>query len=130
MAKDVKSQLTALLQQALNSVAPSASDTPIHLERPRDPTHGDFATNLAMQLAKALKKNPREIAQQLLNELPVSVLVQKAEIAGAGFINFTLDAMAKTNAVRAVLVEGENYGRLTVGGWQKVQVEFVSANPT
>ena len=130
MAKDVKSQLTALLQQALNSVAPGASDTPIHLERPRDPTHGDFATNLAMQLAKALKKNPREIAQQLLNELPVSVLVQKAEIAGAGFINFTLDAMAKTNAVRAVLVEGENYGRLTVGGWQKVQVEFVSANPT
>ena len=130
MAKDVKSQLTALLQQALNSVAPSASETAIHLERPRDPTHGDFATNLAMQLAKALKKNPREIAQQLLNELPVSVLVKKAEIAGAGFINFTLDATAKTNAVRAVLVEGENYGRLTVGGGQKVQVEFVSANPT
>ena len=130
MAKDVKSQLTALLQQALNSVAPSASETAIHLERPRDPTHGDFATNLAMQLAKALKKNPREIAQQLLNELPVSVLVSKAEIAGAGFINFTLDATAKTNAVRSVLVEGENYGRLTVGGWQKVQVEYVSANPT
>ena len=130
MAKDVKSQLTSLLQQALDSVAPGAAETPIHLERPRDPTHGDFATNLAMQLAKALKKNPREIAQQLLNELPVSVLVQKAEIAGAGFINFTLDPTAKTNAVRAVLVEGENYGRLTVGGWQKVQVEFVSANPT
>jgi arginyl-tRNA synthetase len=130
MAKDVKSQLTTLLQQALNSVAPGASDTPIQLERPRDPTHGDFATNLAMQLAKALKKNPREIAQQLLNELPVSILVKKAEIAGAGFINFTLDPMAKTNAVRAVLVEGENYGRLTVGGWQKVQVEYVSANPT
>ena len=130
MAKDVKSQLTSLLQQALDSVAPGAAETPIHLERPRDPTHGDFATNLAMQLAKALKKNPREIAQQLLNELPVSVLVKKAEIAGAGFINFTLDATAKTNAVRAVLVEGENYGRLTVGGWQKVQVEFVSANPT
>ncbi|MER2541092.1 MAG: arginine--tRNA ligase [Azonexus sp.] len=130
MAKDVKSQLTSLLQQALDSVAPGAAETPIHLERPRDPTHGDFATNLAMQLAKALKKNPREIAQQLLNELPVSVLVKKAEIAGAGFINFTLDATAKTDAVRAVLVEGENYGRLTVGGWQKVQVEFVSANPT
>ena len=106
MAKDVKSQLTSLLQQALDSVAPGAAETPIHLERPRDPTHGDFATNLAKQLAKALKKNPREIAQQLLNELPVSVLVKKAEIAGAGFINFTLDATAKTDAVRAVLVEG------------------------
>jgi arginyl-tRNA synthetase len=130
MAHDVKSQLTTLLQQALASVAPTATDTPIHLERPRDPTHGDFATNLAMQLAKALKKNPREIAQQLLAELPPSKLVIKAEVAGAGFINFTLDARAKIDVVRAVLAEGENYGRSTQGGWQKVQVEFVSANPT
>lgn len=130
MAQDVKTQLTALLQQALSSVAPTASDTPIHLERPRDPTHGDFATNLAMQLAKALKKNPREIAQQLLNELPLSPLVTKTELAGAGFINFTLDMGAKTSVVGAVLAAGENYGRSTVGAKQKVQVEFVSANPT
>ena len=113
MAHDVKSQLTTLLQQALASVAPTATDTPIHLERPRDPTHGDFATNLAMQLAKTLKKNPREIAQQLLAELPPSKLVIKAEVAGAGFINFTLDARAKIDVVRAVLAEGENYGRST-----------------
>jgi len=130
MAHDVKSRLVALLQQALASVAPTATDTPIHLERPRDPTHGDFATNLAMQLAKALKKNPREIAQQLVNELPPSGLVIKAEVAGAGFINFTLDAGTKTEGVKQVLIEGENFGRSTQGGWQKVQVEFVSANPT
>ncbi len=130
MAHDVKSQLTALLQQALASVAPTATDTPIHLERPRDPTHGDFATNLAMQLAKALKKNPREIANQLLAELPVSVLVAKAEIAGAGFINFTLDTRAKIGVVGAVLYDGANYGRSLLGGGRKVQVEFVSANPT
>ena len=130
MAHDVKSQLTALLQQALASVAPTATDTPIHLERPRDPTHGDFATNLAMQLAKALKKNPREIANQLLAELPVSVLVAKAEIAGAGFINFTLDPRAKVDVVGAVLVDGGNFGRSQLGAGHKVQVEFVSANPT
>ena len=130
MAHDVKSQLTALLQQALASVAPTATDTPIHLERPRDPTHGDFATNLAMQLAKALKKNPREIAGQLLAELPVSVLVNKAEIAGAGFINFTLDPRAKVGVVGAVLVDGGNFGRSRLGAGNKVQVEFVSANPT
>ena len=130
MAHDVKSQLTALLQQALASVAPTATDTPIQLERPRDPTHGDFATNLAMQLAKALKKNPREIANQLVAELPASELVTAAEVAGAGFINFRLDARSKTGVVRAVLTEGENYGRSTLGAWQKVQVEFVSANPT
>lgn len=130
MVQDVKSRLTALLQQALASVAPNASDTPIQLERPRDPSHGDFATNLAMQLAKALKKNPREIAQQLVNELPPSPLVTAAEVAGAGFINFRLDAGSKTDVVKAVLAENENFGRSTVGGWQKVQVEFVSANPT
>ncbi len=130
MAKDVKSQLTSLLQQALERVAPEAGNTTIYLERPRDPTHGDYATNLAMQLAKALKKNPREIAMQLVSAIPVSVLVQKAEIAGAGFINFTLDPRAKLQAVRAVLVDGDNFGRSTQGGWQKVQIEFVSANPT
>jgi len=130
MAHDVKSQLTALLQKALGSVAPSATDTAIHLERPRDPTHGDFATNLAMQLAKALKKNPREIANQLIAELPPSVLVSKAEVAGAGFINFTLDARAKVGVVSSVLVEGGNYGRSQLGGAYTVQVEFVSANPT
>ena len=130
MAHDVKSQLTTLLQQALASVAPTVTETPIHLERPRDPTHGDFATNLAMQLAKALKKNPREIANQLLAALPPSKLVIKADVAGAGFINFTLDPRAKLGVVSAVLVDGANYGRSTQGGWQKVQVEFVSANPT
>ena len=130
MAHDVKTQLADLLKQSLASVAPAAADTPIHLERPRDATHGDFATNLAMQLAKALKKNPREIAQQLVNELPVSSLILKAEVAGAGFINFTLDSGAKTAVVKRVLDAGEYYGRSEVGGRQKVQVEFVSANPT
>jgi arginyl-tRNA synthetase len=130
MAQDVKSQLTALLKQALASVAPTAADTPILLERPRDPTHGDFATNLAMQLARGLKKNPREIAQQLVNELPVSALVTRAEIAGAGFINFTLDAAAKTAVVARVLGDGADFGRSGLGRKQKIQVEFVSANPT
>jgi len=130
MAHDSKTQLTALLQQALASVAPAAADTPIQLERPRDSGHGDFATNLAMQLARALKKNPREIAQRLLAELPVSSLVVKAEVAGAGFINFTLDSGSKTRAVKTVLEAGEAFGRSRLGGGQKVQVEFVSANPT
>ena len=130
MAHDVKSRLTELLQQALVSVAPTAADTPIHIERPRDPTHGDFATNLAMQLAKELRKNPREVARLLLAELPASGLVSKAEVAGAGFINFTLDARAKVNVVSAVLVAGDKFGRSHLGGAQKVQVEYVSANPT
>ncbi|MBL8420105.1 MAG: arginine--tRNA ligase [Dechloromonas sp.] len=130
MPHDVKSRLTELLQQALASVAPTATDTPIHLERPRDPTHGDFATNLAMQLAKVLKKSPREIANRLVAELPASRLLEKAEVAGAGFINFTLATRAKTAEVSAVLGAAGAYGRSRLGGGLKVQVEFVSANPT
>ncbi len=130
MAQDVKSRLAELLGKALASVAPAAAATPIHLERPRDPSHGDFATNLAMQLAKALKRNPREIAQQLVNELPPSALVAAAEIAGAGFINFRLAAGAKTAVIPAVLGAGDRYGRATLGAGRRIQVEFVSANPT
>lgn len=130
MVQDPKTELTALLQQALASVAPDVTDISISLERPRDPSHGDFATNLAMQLARTLKTNPRDIAQRLVAELPPSALVLKAEVAGAGFINFSLDSSTKTQAITAVLTAGTNYGRSQSGGGRKVQVEFVSANPT
>ncbi len=130
MSQDIKAHLAELLQAALKSVAPDHADTPIALERPKQESHGDFAANVAMQLARALKKNPREIAQQLVNELPASPRVEKVDIAGAGFINFTLKADAKTAVVATVLAQGSAYGRSSVGGKQKVQVEFVSANPT
>ncbi|MBM3390392.1 MAG: arginine--tRNA ligase [Betaproteobacteria bacterium] len=130
MAADIRSELTALLRAALQSVAPESVDAPITLERPKQAAHGDFASNLALQLAKPLKLNPRDIAGRLVAELPKSPLVAKAEVAGAGFINFTLAAAAKLQAVRAVLAQGAGYGRGTLGGGKKVQVEFVSANPT
>ncbi len=130
MAQDIKFELSELLQQALASVAPDYATTPIHLERPRDPSHGDFATNLALQLAKPLKKNPRQIAEQLIAELPVSPRIDKAEIAGAGFINFRVAADAKTSVVQAVLAQGADFGRADLGAGRKIQVEFVSANPT
>ncbi|MDR3158221.1 MAG: arginine--tRNA ligase [Zoogloeaceae bacterium] len=127
---DPRTELAALLRRALASVAPEAAGMPILLERPREASHGDFASNVAMQLARALKKNPRELAARLLAELPVSSLVAKAEIAGAGFLNFTLDAAAKTGVIAVVLAEGADYGRSALGGGQKVLLEFVSANPT
>ena len=128
MSSDPKTQLTNLLQAALASVAPGVS-AEIQLERPRDPSHGDFASNLALQLARALKDNPRKIAERLVRELPASSLVENAEVAGAGFINFRLAAAAKTDVVKTVLAKGEVYGRGAASG-RKVQVEFVSANPT
>jgi arginyl-tRNA synthetase len=130
MAQDIKNELTALIKVALASVAPAHSDTPIQLERPRDPSHGDFATNLAMQLARALKKAPRQIAEQLLAELPPSPIVTGAEIAGAGFINFRLATGTKTGVVKQIFAAGANYGRATLGEQRKLQIEFVSANPT
>ncbi len=130
MAADIRSELTALLRAALDSVAPDSRDAVILLDRPKQAAHGDFATNLALQLAKPLKLNPRDIAGRLLAELPRSPLVAKAEVAGAGFINFTLAPAAKLQALRAVLAQGADFGRSTLGGGQKVQVEFVSANPT
>jgi arginyl-tRNA synthetase len=110
-------------------VAPDQADTPINLERPKQAGHGDFASNLALQLAKPLKRNPRDLANLLLAELPASTLVAKAEVAGAGFINFTLVSDAKTAVVQRVLEQGEAFGRGQKSG-VKVQVEFVSANPT
>lgn len=130
MAADIRSELTALLRAALESVAPDSRDAVILLERPKQAAHGDFASNLALQLAKPLKRNPRDIAGRLLAELPASPLVAKAEVAGAGFINFTLAPAAKLQAVRAALGSGDDFGRSALGGGQKVQVEFVSANPT
>ena len=129
MSADPKSRLAELLRQALGSVAPELIDTPIVLDRPKQASHGDFASNLALQLAKPLKRNPRDLAALLLAEMPSSPLVVKAEVAGAGFINFTLANTAKTDIVSRVLAEAEHFGRAPARGL-KVQVEFVSANPT
>lgn len=130
MAADLRSELTALLRAALENVAPDSRDAAILLERPKQASHGDFASNLALQLAKPLKRNPRDIAGRLLAELPRSPLLAKAEVAGAGFINFTLAPAAKLRVVQAVLAQGADFGRGALGGGMKVQVEFVSANPT
>jgi arginyl-tRNA synthetase len=125
---EIKTHLADLLRAALASVAPGTA-AEIQLERPRDASHGDFASNLAMQLARALKENPRKIAERLVHELPRSPWLLKAEVAGAGFINFIVAPAAKTAVVAAVLAKGDDYGRGTRKPG-KLQVEFVSANPT
>ncbi len=129
MTVDLKAHLLDLLRRALASVAPDQSVN-ILLERPKQASHGDFATNLALQLAKPMRMNPREVAQRLVNELPPSPWVAKAEIAGAGFINLFITTAARQQPLRSALTLGENYGRSSLGKHAKVQVEFVSANPT
>lgn len=125
----MKTHLTELLTTAAKTIVPDA-DFNILLERPKSAEHGDFATNLALMLAKPLKQNPRAIASQIIAALPASEYIAKTEIAGAGFINFFLSAQSKQTVIKEVLSTGINYGRNTSGQKQKVQVEFVSANPT
>ena len=127
---DLRSHLTELLRVAQREVGGSAPDVAIALERPKSAQHGDYASNLAMQLARPMKKNPREIAQALIRALPASPYLEKAEIAGAGFINLYLKPSAKQQVVSEVLANGDRYGRTRTGAGRKVQVEFVSANPT
>ena len=130
MNHDIKAHLANLMRAALISVAPDQVSTPILLERPKQAAHGDFSCNLAMQLARVLKRNPRELAQLLRSEIPKSSFVAKTEIAGAGFINFHLLPTAKRDVIRSVLKQGDSFGRSTLGDKRKVQIEFVSANPT
>jgi arginyl-tRNA synthetase len=101
------------------------------LEVPKDKSHGDFSTNIAMQLTRIAKQNPRAIAEAVIAGLDLArAAVSKVEIAGPGFINFTLDRSFLVNVIPQVAAAGSDYGRVNIGNGEKVQVEFVSANPT
>lgn len=102
----------------------------IELERPEDRTHGDLATALALKSARAEKKAPREIAEIIVRALPENPKVESVEIAGPGFINFTFSQAAKMHVFSEVMRLGDDFGRSDAGRGQKIQIEYVSANPT
>ena len=119
-----------MLAEGIARVAPGAAPPAIVLERPKQAKHGDYSTNAALQLAKALKRNPRDLAADLVTALPRSPLLERAEVAGAGFVNLFVSDAARQSVVARILDEGDRYGSSTRGGGEKVIVEFVSANPT
>jgi arginyl-tRNA synthetase len=122
--------IRAELARAARDLGAPAGIDPM-LERPRDPAHGEWATNLAMALARPLHRKPREIAQQLVDRLDVaSCGVARVEIAGPGFINFRLDPAHTARGLAAVLEANERYGHSDEGRGRGANVEFVSANPT
>ena len=131
----MKTQIKQLISDALEQLKSQGELGPevtgdIVIERTRDKSHGDFACNIAMRLAKMAKRKPRDLAELLANKIGVSSIVEKIEIAGPGFINFTLADSAFQSLVKRVLDAGEKFGRSDIGVGKKVQVEFVSANPT
>ncbi len=131
----MKQLLAQLLTDAVHGLQaagglPAELDINIQLERTRDRAHGDFASNIAMTLAKAARAKPRDIAEKIVAALPASAQVSKVEIAGPGFINFHLSADAYHSVIASILEQGAAYGRSELGGGRSIQVEFVSANPT
>jgi len=131
----MKKKLEALLLQAVETLKNQdilGQDITINIaiERTKDAQHGDFATNLALLLAKSAKTNPRQLAEQIIAALPQDEAVVKVELAGPGFINFFIDPSTQYQIVRQIHEQGQAYGLSKVGLGKKVQVEFVSANPT
>ena len=131
----MKDRLEGRLAEALaalraDGTVPADAHADIVVTRTKDPTHGDFATNLAMQLARPARRAPREIAEALVRALPGSDFIRQTAIAGPGFVNFFVTDEAQSAIVGRVLEAGADYGRSEVGAGTRVQVEFVSANPT
>jgi len=131
----LKNLIETLLSQALAAlpetlVGAAQRDIDIEVERTRDSSHGDFASNVAMRLAKAVRQNPRKIAEAVKSALPAHPAVAKIEIAGAGFINFFLHDDSYRAEIGRILALGDSYGRSTSGRGKSALVEFVSANPT
>ncbi|GAB6179293.1 arginine--tRNA ligase [Desulfotomaculum defluvii] len=136
LVEQIKSSLAQALQASISQAVTKGQVNPVEvpeviIEVPREKGHGDFATNLAMQLARVAKMSPRKIAEAIVDNLDLaSTQVERVEIAGPGFINFYLQTSWVYGVLPMVLQEDRNYGRVEVGEGQRVQVEFVSANPT
>ena len=131
----MKHVVAALLEKALSklpelSAAAGDLDAATTVERTRDSTHGDFASNIAMRLAKPARKSPRDIASEIVAALGDDELIDKVDIAGPGFINFYMSAGAFHNELKAVLSRGKDYGRQEERAHPKILLEFISANPT
>lgn len=131
MKHDIKTLLTQAVSALKTSgVLPADIEANIQINRTKDQNHGDFACNLAMMLAKPAGKNPRELAQMLIDALPKHGHLDKVEIAGPGFINFFVNPSSALSVVSDAIAQGDTYGLSNIGAGRKVQLEFVSANPT
>lgn len=131
--EQVQSKLKEEIKQSIikANLAEEAQIPAVILETPKEKAHGDYSTNMAMQLTRIAKKAPRQIAEQLIENMDKSkASIEKIEIAGPGFINFYMDNSYLIDLIPEILEAGDHYGESKVGNGQKVQVEFVSANPT
>jgi arginyl-tRNA synthetase len=125
--KDILTTALTRLQQ--QGKLPAEITAPLQIERTRDKQHGDFACNIALLLAKTIHAKPRELAENIVAQLPPSEWVQQVTVAGPGFINFFITDKAYYQVIQDILAKGSDYGRSAIGAGQRVHLEFVSANP-
>ena len=131
MRSEIRSLITRAVDVLLQERSIDSGEMPLWtLERTKQKGHGDFASNVALVLAKPLGSKPRDLAQAVLERLPASVWITRAEIAGPGFINFYLSTAAYYQVIDDVRKAQKNYGCCRIGKGQRVLLEFVSANPT
>ncbi|HSI67769.1 MAG TPA: arginine--tRNA ligase [Planococcus sp. (in: firmicutes)] len=129
--EQVQQSIKLAISEAVKKAELTSETMDVHLESPKDKVNGDYATNIAMQLTRLAKKPPRAIAEAIVENLDKeSANIEKVEIAGPGFINITIKKDYLLEVVKTVLEQGTEYGRSNSGGGEKIQVEFVSANPT
>ena len=126
----MKAHLTELLFSVVKQITDYTDSSIIVIDRPKIISHGDFSTNLCLVLSKTLKKSPHDVASIVLEKIPPSDLISKIEIAGVGFLNFFLSSKANNEIVNNALSLKDSYGKNKTGDKQKMQIEFVSANPT
>jgi arginyl-tRNA synthetase len=134
MASDPKSEIERILTDGVRQITPELIKFYVVLEKPRRPEHGDFSSTAPLQLAKTLGKPPRVIAEELKQITSKAIadagVCEPLELAGAGFLNIRLKSAAKQSVITAILKQGSSYGRTSTRTPEKIQVEFVSANPT
>src|SRR5689334_4817466 len=128
--KHLFAEMLARVNAATASVLGAVDQARVVVEPPRDKTHGDMATNAAMVLAKDAGKKPRDLAEAIAEKLRADPLIAKVDIAGPGFINLTLKSSAWLDELRKTIEQGARYGVSAIGNGEKVNVEYVSANPT
>ena len=135
MSNSIRADISDLVRAALDAAQesgalPSADVDDMAIERPQKPENGDYSCSLAMKLARAMRMNPRAIGQAIVDALPASEMVGRVWVAGPGFVNFSLDDGWLASQVDSVIESGDAYGSSSIGCGERIQVEFVSVNPT
>ncbi|RME36540.1 MAG: arginine--tRNA ligase, partial [Thermoflexia bacterium] len=130
MSELIYQQIVASVAQALSEILGAPLSVPVIVERSRRPEHGDYSTSVCLRLAREARMAPVDLAHRVVERLPEIPFVGRVEVAHPGYINFWLDERWLASQVDVILEAGESFGNLSLGRGQRVQVEFVSANPT